>query len=99
MSALVDVAAALSPTEALLSCAAAVDRSEMQAARLALIATAAGAMRDLDRSLVIAGDGTAGRVLLSGVRPSPWSTHVSCAIRSLQLETRMVSGASTGGVS
>lgn len=72
----------LTPTEAVLAAAAATTPAEMHAARMALIATGDGLMTRLDRSLVVSGDGTAGRRLLGGIGGS-------CAARTTVLEARL----------
>jgi hypothetical protein len=59
------VTARLTATEALLAQAAAQTPAEAQAARLALIATGAAMMRPLDTTVLVAGDGSAGRELLA----------------------------------
>lgn len=79
----------LSATEALLSQAAALTPAEAHTARLALIAAAGKAMTAVDRSVLVAGDGSAGNELLGGVRPGAWAgVGPSCAIRSSRLLTR-----------
>ncbi len=55
-----------SVTEAVLSAAIAETRAEHQAAFLALIDGGAKILNPLDRTLLLAGDGTAGRALLGG---------------------------------
>jgi hypothetical protein len=78
--------ARLTATDALLACAAAQDRIEMLAARMALIDTGHGVNRDIDRATVLVGDGTAGRHLLAGV---DHPTADSCGIRSRRLQERL----------
>lgn len=63
-------AADLSPTEALLSCAAAVTEDELATARLALIRTGPRVLLPLDTALLLDGDGTAGSRLLGMRRGS-----------------------------
>ena len=76
----------LSATEALLAQAAATSPIEVLTARLSLIATGLAAVRPMDRSLLTAGDGHAGRQLLADDRPtSPAGPGPSCAIRSSRL--------------
>lgn len=79
--------AQLSATEALLAQAAAATSSEVHVARLALIGTGGHCVRPMDRTLLLAGDGTAGRTLLAGDRPAAWAPGAgpSCAIRSCRL--------------
>lgn len=79
------MSARLSPTEAVLAAAAATTRAEMLAARLAVIDTGLGMMRGLDRSLLVAGDGTAGARLLASA-PGRGRT---CAARTSVLEHRL----------
>jgi len=82
----------VSATEALLSQTAAVTPAEVHAARLALIATGAGASRPLDRSGVrpVVGDGGAGTVLLGSRNLGGWlvGPGPSCAARSSALLVR-----------
>lgn len=81
-------APALSPTEALLSQAAAVSGHEVHLSRLALIECGGAVVTEIDKALLVAGDGTAGQQLLGGPRPSPWPSRSSCAIRSSRLLRR-----------
>lgn len=80
----------LTPTEALLSCAAAETAQELHAARQALIATGARMLDDLDRSALVSGDGTAGAYLLAGPK-------ASCARRSERLVVRLAARAARPG--
>jgi hypothetical protein len=82
-------AGTLTPTEALLAQAAAVTPAEVHAARLSLIATAGAMTRELDTTLLVAGDGRAGNTLLGGPRRAAhFQTRSSCAIRSCTLLRR-----------
>lgn len=78
----------LTATEAVLSQAAALTGAEIHQARLALIATGGAVTTEIDTADLIAGDGTAGRLLLGGPRPGPWPSRSSCAIRSSTLLRR-----------
>lgn len=77
----------LSATEALLAQAAAETSVEVLTARLHLIATGGAVTKPMDRTLLVAGDGTAGHTLLGGERPGVWTPGpgASCAIRSSRL--------------
>ena len=76
----------LTATDALLACAAAETRAELHAARLALIDAGTGVIKDINRTTVVTGDGTAGRHLLAGTGMVPAD---SCAIRSSRLQVRL----------
>lgn len=76
----------LTATDALLACAAATSRTEMLAARTALIRTGGTVLNDLDKASLLAGDGSAGAHLLAAV-PNP--TCNSTAVRSSRLQTRL----------
>ncbi|WP_182112906.1 hypothetical protein [Actinotalea sp. JY-7876] len=77
---------ALSSTDALLACAAATSRAEMHAARMALVQTGSGVLRDIDRTALAQGDGTAGRHLLAELG----GVYVdSAAARSSRLQVRL----------
>ena len=71
--------ARLTPTEAVLACAAAESTLELHEARMALIESGGAMMADLDTTGLLAGDGTAGRTLLGGTGSS-WRD--TCAARS-----------------
>jgi hypothetical protein len=89
----VSVPGRLSPTDALLACAAATSRAELHTARLALITSGAGVLTDLDTTGLLAGDGTAGRALLGG------SSRLvdSCAARSHRIQDRLHRALAAGG--
>ena len=84
----------LSATDALLACAAATSRAEMYTARMAMIRSGGEVLKDLDRTTLVAGDGTAGRHLLAGVGSAQVD---SCAIRSSRLEVRLLGSLPRGG--
>jgi hypothetical protein len=81
-------ASELSPTEALLSCAAALTEEELTTARLALVKTGPRVLFPLDTRLLLAGDGTAGARLL-GLRRGSATVEtrrgVSLALRSTRI--------------
>lgn len=79
----------LSPTEALLAAAAAETPQEMGAARRALIATGSRAFEGPDLTLLIHGDGRAGRHLLAAGARLRSRAAWSCGARSVVLERRM----------
>ncbi|MCR6706583.1 MAG: hypothetical protein NVV66_18470 [Cellulomonas sp.] len=80
--------AALTPTDALLALAAATTLEEMHAARLAVIETGAAMLRPLDRRGLVAGDGTAGHLLLGGAAHRAPDTLWSVARRAGMITLR-----------
>ena len=81
------MSARLTATDAVLACAAATTRAELHAARMALVTSGASTLTvDLDTSGMVAGDGTAGRVLLGG---TGWTRNDSTAARSSRIQTRL----------
>ncbi len=76
----------MSPTEAVLSAAAAVTREEMAAARAELIETGYHMVEPMDTGLLVSGVGNAGSRLLAG---DARRLLRSCAKRSTILKVRL----------
>ena len=83
------MSADLTPTEALLSVAAATTEAEMHTAMLALIGTGSAVLTDVDTSGLVSGDGTAGEYLLAGTGRHG---HDHLAQRARRLQMRLLVG-------
>lgn len=78
----------MSATEGVLAMAAALTHEELLAGRLAVIGSGRQVLDPLDRSLLVAGDGSAGRVLLAGSRADGRDGEPTTGRRSLRLYRR-----------
>lgn len=90
--------APLSVTDAILAHAAASTGAEMHAARMALLTVKGGAhlLAGLDRTGLLAGDGTAGNALLGG-SAHRLAVEPSCARRSNRILLRLAAARAEGG--